>query len=979
MKAINIFFVFLIISCFSEISFAQVFTVAKLPWAESFGNHRAVIQVDKQADAVSIDFHWRRHDFDIANKRFLIIEAATGDTVPDIYREEVTNERCSLVFGPAKKAGIYYFYYLPYYPVTKEYHSGEYLSPENAPDQVWVKKHGLALAVPDHKDVSNALVSEIQARTEFQSFYPMEVVATKNEVTDYLMKYNSDYLVFPESRDFPIRMTEALPLRWIHKKPGYDFYGTAQKNEYYVLQLGVYASKGPVENVKLVFSELTDNHGNTISGKALTCFNTDGIDTWGKPFTKVVSIPHGRVQALWVGIDIPANVVAGIYEGYIVVKTDNFAEQKIRVFLTIEDRYLSDRGDSEHWRYSRLRWLNSTLGIDNEPVKPYIPMKVENRNISCLGRSVKLNDFGLPEEIDSRGNKILSSPISFVVEINSQRMVFPAGRFSFKEKTNGLVSWESITENNLMKIVCHGEMEFDGRLNYTCEVTSKGDIVIQDIRLELPMKKEFATYMMGMGRMGGFTPKTHLSRWKDTEDSFWIGGTDGGIHCELRNGNYNGPLLNLYKPSLPYSWFNGQNGGFRIDSDQNSVIASAYSGFRNMYAGQTVSYEFALIITPVKELDLKTKFGERYYHSGYPAFEPSQEVQDAGGNILNLHHATTPNPYINYPFIAQDEMKEFVQKWHDKNWKVKIYYTVRELSNHLTEIWALRSLGFEVLSDGGGGGYQWLREHLVDNYTPQWYTHLGNGEVDAAILNGGESRWYNYYVEGLAWLVKNMNIDGIYLDDVSYDRHILKRMRRVMDMIKPGCLIDLHSNTAFSLGPANQYMEFFPYIDQTWFGEGFNFDLMPADFWLTEVSGIPWGINNDLLLHMAFKNRRGMLFGMSKRGFAPMWKLWDEFGIADSKMIGFWEKQPVVTTDQNNVYATAYVKEGKTLVAIGSWVDKPVNVKLNIDWNRLGLKASDVTITAPEIKDYQKERSFNAGDVFPVDAQSDLLLIISKK
>ena len=127
-----------------------------------------------------------------------------------------------------------------------------------------------------------------------------------------------------------------------------------------------------------------------------------------------------------------------------------------------------------------------------------------------------------------------------------------------------------------------------------------------------------------------------------------------------------------------------------------------------------------------------------------------------GGNVMNVHHANQYNPYINYPFIAQKEMRGLVDKWHKEGWKVKIYYTVRELSNHIPEIWALRSLGFEVLADGNGGGYQWLREHLVNNYTPQWYTHLGNGEVDAAILNSGESRWYNYYIEGLSWLVKNM-------------------------------------------------------------------------------------------------------------------------------------------------------------------------------------------------------------------------------
>ena len=115
--------------------------------------------------------------------------------------------------------------------------------------------------------------------------------------------------------------------------------------------------------------------------------------------------------------------------------------------------------------------------------------------------------------------------------------------------------------------------------------------------------------------------------------------------------------------------------------------------------------------------------------------------------------------------------------------------------------------------------------------------------ADASILTAeSDSRWYNYYIEVLAWMVRNYDIDGIYLDDVSFDRCILKRMRRAMESVKPDCLIDLHSNTGFSKGPVNQYMEFFPYIDKLWFGESFLYDKMSAANWLVESSGIPFGL-----------------------------------------------------------------------------------------------------------------------------------------
>jgi hypothetical protein len=960
------------------------YSVPKDPWSEFFGNHRAVIKVDKPSDAVFIDFLWRRHDASTDKHRMLIINAETGKEIKNIYRVSIDNECCKLVFGPVDTAGSYYFYYLsctPGIPGTRVRSAREYMPVENAPDSLWVLKHRLTESSLKYKDVSKGTITDIQARTEFDSFYPMEVVATSVEMKSYLSQHKDEYLIFAEDRAFPIRMLNAIPFRWIHKTPGGDFTGTAKINEYYALQIGVFASQKIIQNIKLEFPDLINKNGNHISRKAFTCFNTDGVNIEGNPFTLRVDVKQGMVQPLWVGIDIPSDAIPGIYEGVIVVKSENVKEQKVRINLTVENDYLADRGDSEPWKHSHLRWLNSTLGIDEEPVAPYTRLRVDNQEISCLGRSVQLNSYGFPEVINSWGNNILASSVKFIIQVNNQTLTFPAGTFSYKSQKNGIVSWESVTENNDFTLICRGEMESDGRLSYKCDVKSKSNLNIQDIRLEIPLKKEFATYMIGMGRMGGFTPRNHISRWLKTEDSFWIGETTAGIHCELRGGSYNGPMITSYQNLPSSSWSNGGatgNGGFRIDSDNNTVTASAFSGFRRMTNGQSVTYEFALLITPVKEMNLKNQFSIRYFHN--PA--PTPEVVANGGNLMNVHHANRYNPYINYPFIAQNEMRGLVDKWHEKGWKVKIYYTVRELSNHIPEIWALRSFGYEVLANGNGGGDRWLREHLVSNYTPMWYAYLGNGEADEATLNSGESRWYNYYIEGLAWLIKNMDIDGLYLDDVSYDRRILKRVRKVMEMIKPGvCMIDLHSNTSWSLGAANQYLEFFPYIDKTWFGEGFNWDIMPADFWLTETSGIPFGVLNDQLMGSLWNVnlRRGMTFGMNLRGFSPMWKLWDDFGIVDSKMTGFWEKNPVVTTDHKNVFATAYIKEGKVLIVIGSWVDEPVNVKMNIDWKRLGLNPQEVNIIAPEIKNYQKERSFKVDEPIPIDALSDCLIIISKK
>ena len=141
-------------------------------------------------------------------------------------------------------------------------------------------------------------------------------------------------------------------------------------------------------------------------------------------------------------------------------------------------------------------------------------------------------------------------------------------------------------------------------------------------------------------------------------------------------------------------------------------------------------------------------------------------------------------------------------------------------------------------------------------------------------------------------------------------------------------------------GPATQYAEFFPYLDKLWFGESFQYSKMPPENWFVEVSGIPFGLMGDML-HAGGNRWLGMLFGMTVRhpwhteGVTcdprPVWKVWDSFKIQDADMIGFWENNTPVTTSSEVVYATCYVKNGETLIAIGNFSDKEEKVKLNID------------------------------------------------
>ena len=326
----------------------------------------------------------------------------------------------------------------------------------------------------------------------------------------------------------------------------------------------------------------------------------------------------------------------------------------------------------------------------------------------------------------------------------------------------------------------------------------------------------------------------------------------------------------------------------------------------------------------------------------------------------------------------------FIKHEHEFGRKVKLYYTIRELTNYVQEIYALKSLKHEIFVSGPGYGLPWHCEHLIDDYRAAWYSEMPNETSDAALVLNGFSRWINYYLEGLRWMFENYDLDGIYMDDVSFDRPVMKRMRKIMNQYHPGALIDLHSNTWYSVGPANQYTGFFPYVDRLWFGESFKYNEMHPDEWFVTFSGIPFGVMSEMLQDGG--NRfLGMVYGTTARHSygkyspAPVWALWKSFGIEEAKMLGYWDEACPIKTSDPEVKATAYVKPDKVLISIGNFSNQDKSIHLTFDWKALGMNEATVSLEAPFVKDFQQASTFKLDDRIPVKSKEGWLLVLSRK
>ena len=990
--------------------------------------------VPAKPPVVQVRIPWRRRDLLPPAKNVIVMDAATGERVRNVLPLAVTREFGFLLFEPKTVPGDYYVYYMPYKSEgRKNYPNVKYDPPEATEDPVWLEVARAYLLRDEYAagqvplaDVPRAEVVELQSADEFSAFTPMERIATASETKALLAKHpEAPYLLFPEDRRLSIRMTGDLPYHWAADGPGGAVLGEAARGEYFTFQIGVWAAREPITDLEVEFSDLVQPVAKIEDGapaprtviprSAMTCFNTGGVGWDGLAFGQAVPVEKGNVQALWCGVQVPRDARPGIFNGTVTVTPAGSPATAVAVELRVTDALLEDAGDGDPYRMTRLRWLDSRLAQDDGIVPPYTPLTKNGLTVSCLGRSLTIGADGFPARIQSffapemtrlreEPVALTAAPLKLVVADASGRpLPWTPGKGDFGPrpvwKGAGAIVWEAENRAGGLIMRVKARLEFDGFVDYKVEVAALRDMTVSDIRLEVPFAEASARYMMGLGFKGGLRPESFDWAWdqKKNQDALWLGAVNAGMQVGLRAENYSRPLnTNFYlsKPlNMPPSWWNEGQGRVTVRAmspgkaggKARAVVMTASSGGRTIRAGETLHFDFTLLITPFKPLDPARHFRERYYH----AFKPLDEIAATGANVINVHHANDINPYINYPFLRAPEMKAYIDDAHRRGFKVKIYNTVRELSNRAPELFALRSLGHEIFSPGPGGGYSWLQEHLGSDYIAAWFVPELK---DAAVINSGMSRWHNYYIEGLDWVAKNVGIDGLYLDDVAFDRTTMKRVRKVLDRSRTGALIDLHSANQYNVrdgfaSSANLYLEHFPFLNRLWFGEYFDYNGSGADYWLVELSGIPFGLMGEMLQDGG-NPWRGMVFGMTPRlpwagDPRPLWKVWDEFGISESAMAGWWVEANPVKTGNKDVLATSFVRraDGKggrpaVLVALASWAGEPVEVRLAIDWRTLGLDARKASLSAPAIDKFQAGAEFHPGDPIRVEPGKGLLLLL---
>ena len=180
----------------------------------------------------------------------------------------------------------------------------------------------------------------------------------------------------------------------------------------------------------------------------IRCFNLGGTNFLGQALIKSVRVEKGKLQALWFGLDVPRTATRHDSRQDHRHGGRCFANRQRK--LAVAGAVLDDHGDRDSWRLSRLRWLDSTLGLDDNVVtQPFVPIVRDANTLKMLGRELVLGGDGLPCQIRSFFNadntgivqqptrELLAAPFRFVVETDAGAAEVRADENHFHPRNEG--------------------------------------------------------------------------------------------------------------------------------------------------------------------------------------------------------------------------------------------------------------------------------------------------------------------------------------------------------------------------------------------------------------------------------------------------------------------------------------------------------------------------------------------------------------
>lgn len=328
-------------------------------------------------------------------------------------------------------------------------------------------------------------------------------------------------------------------------------------------------------------------------------------------------------------------------------------------------------------------------------------------------------------------------------------------------------------------------------------------------------------------------------------------------------------------------------------------------------------------------------------------------------------------PWQSYPYSAAqaNEMRSLVQGLHKRGLQLLLYYGFD---------FSVLAPEFEAYHD----------ECLVEpTHGGRLYTCMPAPQQRVATVCYN-SIWQDHMVAGIARMMDEFDIDGVYLDGTANPhacanlkhgcgyiradgtvaptypifavRSIMRRIYTVVKTRKPEGQVNVHQSTCMTIPTL-------AWATSLWDGEQFGhiepgpyaLTVLPLDAFRTEFMGHQWGVPQEFLCYerpftyLQF-NAVTLLHDVPVRAIGPgpnldaiakLWRTFDQFGRKQAEWLPYWRNGDYVSVGPEGALASLYRHpENGILAVVSNLGRKEAKVRVAFDLGKLGL-ASEAKAT----------------------------------
>lgn len=623
------------------------------------------------------------------------------------------------------------------------------------------------------------------------------------------------------------------------------------------------------------------------------------------------------------------------------------------------------------WKFP---WMGSKAGTTEEVLAPWTPMEVEGEKIKCWGRTYEFFSSFLPVNIELLGSSILSGPIKLSASVNKKLVSLSECKPSIITRSGSKVVLKTSAQYDKLEVSSEVLIEYDGMVRIDLTLNPKGNVTIDALTLQIPLKKEFATLyhwpgLWGGGKFSGALPEEGLQL--PFKCSLWLGNEDCGLNWFAESDE---------------KWSNKDvNAVIKVESDSRGATMNIQFIDQPLEINSPLNYTFGLQATPVKPYpegwrQWHITHGASYGMEKPPAPTSSNtsplstldKLKRDGVNTIVFHENWTD--IQNYPETTYEkELKSLVSECHRLGMKILLYFGY-ELADIAPEFDAcyeetLRKIPGEKIS-----GWFYTRQPPQKDYgvcyNSPWQDFLADGiqyavdkyDIDGVYLDGTVLPWAcPNYLHGCGYKDKEGKIKKTY--PIFAVRALMKRLYAICT--KKGGMVNVHNSTC-CVAPTLSFSTSY------WEGEHLQdafkkckkvtelLDVLPLSVFRAEFMGSNWGVPAELLVYASgkwdFNSALAitLLHGVLVRPYVhsmgkipKIWKVMDDFGVdaKDCVWYPYWRNSELIKIAQDGTLASIYSRSKKgALLVVSNLTEEAQEIQINLNFTKLGLNSKELQI-----------------------------------